>query len=106
MSVGPVELGFRYSYGPAVFLRPGSPSAVAARVAEDAAAEHDEHLLRRTEVAVPATIRQEQAAQGFGQFARAIGGDLEVDDRPELRLPGLGVPEGRAVDLGDGERNA
>jgi len=35
MSVGPVELGFRYPYGPAVFLRQGSPGAVAARVAEE-----------------------------------------------------------------------
>ena len=47
---------------------------------------------------------KEQTAQGFGQFAGTISGYLEFDDRPELRVPGLGVPERRAVGLRDGER--
>ncbi len=75
--VGPVELGFRDPYGAAVFLRLGPGGAVAAREAEDAAAEYDEHLVRRAEVAVPAAL-EEQAAQGLGQFARTIGGYLRL----------------------------
>ena len=99
------ELGFR-ALRTGRIPPPGPGHVVAARVAEDAAAEHDEYLLRGTEVAVPAAVRQEQTAQGLGQFARTIGGYLEFEDRPELRLPGPGISERRTVDLRDGERNA
>lgn len=40
-------------------------------------------------------LLKQHAAEGLGQFPHVARGDVELDDRPEFRLPGLGIPEGR-----------
>ncbi len=54
--------------------------------------EGNEHLVAGAEIAVPPAFRAEHAAQGGRQLSRAISGDAELDERPQLRLAGLGVP--------------
>lgn len=65
----------------------------------------DDDLRVGVEVAIPATLAFEGAAETVSQLVYAFGVHSELDGRPNQRLPGVCVAHGGPRDPIDGERN-
>lgn len=85
VSDAPVELGIGDAKLPSVSLGLGSPSAVAARVAEDPVWVHDEALRLGLEVRIPAGLIEHAGENLREVFGVGIVG-FEVQGAPDARL--------------------
>lgn len=77
----------------------GPPRAVPARVAEDPAGINNKRLPRRAEIDVPAMLPIQHLREGISENLGVWLLGLELDKRPQFRLPSGSIARSRAADF-------
>ena len=102
----PVEVSFGNTDRSGMGLSLGPSGPVTSPVSEDPPSKHDECVLDRAEITVPARCRIEHVAEGCCQGLNITVRNFELEERPDPRLTRNFVPNSKAIHLVDGEPHA